>query len=244
MRAEDLKNYGKGLLNAVPDPEALKRQKQTGEIIREELQRELGHGGYHEIMSRMKVDVERMKHHDWSVLRKRGLNNHGFVEGVIRRMALVKCLADMVGMDRASEIQCKLLEKTIYESMAPMWPTVEDYYACGDFFKAFSQYTRVAMMENERAGLHVVEMAEDSPAALAFNVKYCVWHEVARAFGDPYSATLRPATAMRLPSPKCWGWRDLNTASNARGLWLRVRVSATSGTKLFREAANFALKTP
>lgn len=186
MRVEDLKNYGKGLLNAVPDPEALKRQKQTGEIIREELQRELGHGGYHELMSRMKVDVERMKHHDWSVLRKRGLNNHGFVEGVIRRMALVKCLADIVGMDRASEIQCKLLEKTIYESMAPMWPSVEDYYACGDFFKAFRQYTRVAMMENERAGLHVVEMAEDSPAALAFNVKYCVWHEVARAFGDPY----------------------------------------------------------
>ncbi len=186
MRVEDLKNYGKGLLNAVPDPEALRRQRQTSEIIREELQRELGQGGYHELMSGMKMEVERMKHHDWSVIRERGLNNHGFIEGVVKRMALVKCLADIVGRDRASEIQCRLLEKTIYESMAPMWPSVEDYYACGDFFKAFRQYTRVAMMENERAGLHVVEMVEDSPTALAFNVKYCVWHEVARAFGDPY----------------------------------------------------------
>jgi len=186
MRVEDLKNYGKGLLNAVPDPEALKRQKQTGEVIREELQRELGHGGYHELMSRMKLEVERMKHHDWSVLRERGLDNYGFITGVVKRMALVKCLADMVGRDRASQMQCRLLEKTIYESMSPSWPSVEDYYECGDFFKAFRQYTRVAMMENERAGLHVVEMVEDSPTALAFNVKYCVWHEVARALGDPY----------------------------------------------------------
>lgn len=186
MRVEDLKNYGKGLLDAVPDPEALRCQRQTSEIIREELQRELGGAGYRELMSRVKAVVESMKHHDWSVLGKRGLNNHGFIEGVIKRMALVKCMADMVGRDRASEIQCRLLEKTIYESMAPMWPSVEDYHACGDFFKAFRQYTRVAMMENERAGLHVVEMVKDSPTVLAFNVKYCVWHEVAKAFGEPY----------------------------------------------------------
>lgn len=186
MRVEELKNYGKGLLNAVTDAEGLKRQREASEKMRQELRREFGQDGYAELMSRVGEEVKRMKSHDWTVLRERGLVDGRFIEGVIRRIALVKVMADMVGMERATQIQCRLLEQTIYESMAPMWPSVDDYYACGDFFAAFKQYTRVAMEANERAGLHVVEMVEDSPSALAFNVKYCVWHEVAKAFGNPY----------------------------------------------------------
>jgi hypothetical protein len=186
MRVEELKNYGKGLLNAVIDAEGLKRQRETSEKMRQELCRELGHEVYHELMSRVKLEVEHMKSRDWSVLSQHGLRDGKFIEGVIRRIALMKAMADMVGMEKASEIQCRLLEKTMYESMSPMWPSVEDYYACGDFFVAFKKYTWVAMEQNQRAGLHVVEMVEDSPCVLAFNVKYCVWHEVAKAFGNPY----------------------------------------------------------
>lgn len=186
MRVEDLKNYGKGLLDAVPDYEVSKRAGEMNKTMREQLERELGHSGYTELMSRVREDVERMKSHDWSVLKRHGLNNQRFIGNVIKRIALMKALVGMVGRDRATRIQCRLLDETIYESMSPMWPSVEDYKACGDFFAAFREYTKVSMAANERAGLHEVEIVEDSPAALVFNVKYCVWHEVARAFGDPY----------------------------------------------------------
>ena len=42
------------------------------------------------------------------------------------------------------------------------------------------------MAANVRAGLHEMEVVEDSTRALAFNVTYCAWHEVAKEFGDPY----------------------------------------------------------
>ncbi len=186
MRVEELKNYGKGLLDLVPDTGVLKLEEQVSKTVRMELERELGAEGTAELMSRVQGEVERMGSHDWSAVRSRGLKSQKFLMGVIRRIALMKALADMVGLERASAIQCSLLDKTIYQSMSPLWPTVEDYKACGDFFRAFADYTRVAMNANVRAGLHDLDWVEDSPKALAFNIKYCVWHEVAKAFGDPY----------------------------------------------------------
>ncbi len=186
MRVEELKNYGKGLLDLVPDTEGLKREEQINKTAREELHKELGLEGAAELMSRVKGEVEHMKSRDWSEVRNRGLTSQKFLSGVIRRIALMKSLADMVGLERASAIQCRLLDKTIYQSMSPFWPTVEDYKACGDFFKAFRDYTRVAMNANVRSGLHGLDWEEDSPRALSFDIKYCVWHEVARALGNPY----------------------------------------------------------
>lgn len=186
MRVEGLRNYGKGLLDSVPDPEVRKRERQTSETIRRELEGELGRSGAAELMARTKAEVERMKAHDWTNLREHGLDDRRFIDGVIKRIALMKALADAVGMEKASAIQCRLVEKTIYELMSPMWPTVEDYKACGDFFEAFKEYTKATMAANVRDGLHEIEWVEDSPTVLAFNVRYCVWHEVARAFGNPY----------------------------------------------------------
>jgi hypothetical protein len=186
MRVEELKNYGKGLLDLVPDTEGLRREEQVNKTVREELQKDLGSVGAAELLSRVKGEAERMKSCDWSAVRNRGLRSQKFLSGVVRRIALMKALADMVGLERASVIQCRLLDKTIYESMSPFWPSVEDYKACGDFFKAFRDYTRVAMNANVRSGLHELDWVEDSPKALAFDIKYCVWHEVARAFGNPY----------------------------------------------------------
>ena len=98
----------------------------------------------------------------------------------------MKALADTLGMERASQVQCRILDETVYDMMSPMWPSVEDYKACGDFFEAFKKYGMASMAANMRAGLHVIETVEDSPTALAFNVTYCAWHEVAKGFGDPY----------------------------------------------------------
>ena len=186
MRVEDLKNFGKGLMDSVPDSEGLRVIARTSKVVDEELKRELGDEGSKELTARIEAAMEDMKTHDWAVVRERGLASRRFLEGVIRRIAVMKALADMVGMERATAIQCRLLDETIFEMMSPMWPSVEDYKACGDFFEAFKEYGKVSMAANVRAGLHEIEMVEDSSTVLAFNVAYCVWHEVAKAFGDPY----------------------------------------------------------
>ncbi len=186
MRVEDLKNYGKCLLDSEPDPAMIERAGNIRRIMRQELERELGHTGTTELMFRMKEGTERMKAQDLSILKERGLRDQRFIESVIKRIALMKSLADMIGVEKASALQCRLVDKTIWELMSPMWPSVDDYKACGNFFEAFKEYSKASMAANARAGLHDVEIVEDSPTVLAFDIKYCVWHEVAKAFGNPY----------------------------------------------------------
>jgi hypothetical protein len=186
MRVQDLKNYGKGLMDSVPDPEALKQLARTRKVVEEELVRELGSAGAAELKSRVEKVVDGMRTRDWSIVWEHGLANRKFFDGVIQRIAMMKTLADMVGMERASGIQCRLLDMTIVDLMSPMWPSIEDYRQCGEFFEAFKEYGKESMAANVRAGLHEIEIVEDSPGVLAFNVTYCVWHEVAKAFGDAY----------------------------------------------------------
>jgi len=186
MRVEDLRNYGKGLLDSEPDPQMTERKDKIRKKMLRQLERQLGHTGTTELMSRTKGETERAKNRDWSIFYSHGLRDKSFIESAIRRIALTKALADMVGLEKASAIQCKLVEKTIWELMSPMWPSVDDYRQCGNFFEAFKEYTKASMAANMRAGLHDMEIVEDSPTALAFNVRYCVWHEVAKSFGDPY----------------------------------------------------------
>jgi hypothetical protein len=138
MRVEDLKNYGKGLLDSEPDPAMIERAGNIRRIMRQELERELGHTGTTELMFRMKEETERMKAQDLSILKERGLRDQRFIESVIKRIALMKSLADMIGVEKASALQCRLVDKTIWELMSPMWPSVDDYKACGNFFEAYT----------------------------------------------------------------------------------------------------------
>jgi len=186
MRVEELRNYGKGLMDSIPDPEMIEREGKMRRRMHQELERELGRTGVTELMSRMKEEAEHMKAQDLSSLKERGLRDPRFIESVIKRIALMKSLADMIGMEKASALQCRLAEKTIWELMSPMWPSVDDYKSCGNFFEAFKQYNRTTMAANVRAGLHDMEIVEDSPTVIAYNIKYCVWHEAAKLFGDPY----------------------------------------------------------
>jgi L-2-amino-thiazoline-4-carboxylic acid hydrolase len=186
MKVKDLKNYGKGLLDSEPDLKMIEREGTTRMIIRQELEGEFGQAVTRELMSVVKKQTDQMKSQALSILSNRGLTDERFIESVIKRIALMKALSDVVGVEKASAIQCRLVEKTIWELMSPMWPSVEDYKSCGNFFEAFREYSKSTMAANVRAGLHYIEMVEDSPTALAYNVEYCVWHEIAKSFGNPY----------------------------------------------------------
>jgi hypothetical protein len=98
----------------------------------------------------------------------------------------MKALADMLGMERASEVYRRIWDRTAYDLSTSGFPSVEEFKACGDVFKSFKKYWKAANAANERAGLHEVEIVEDTDDVFVCNYKYCVWREVANEFGDPY----------------------------------------------------------
>jgi hypothetical protein len=183
MKIEDLKNYGKGLVDTMTAPEIV---KQTNKLIMRELRRELGLIGMLRMGWRMMKEARRMKKHDWSRLRERGFTDQGLLDRLITGMAVAKALADMLGMERASEVYRRIWDRTAYESMMLVFPSVEEFKACGDAFKAFKEYMKAHDAANEPAGLYEVEIVEDTDDVFVFNYKYCVWNELAKEFGDPY----------------------------------------------------------
>ncbi len=186
MQIEDLRNYGRGLMDSVPDPKGLQRWKEISAAMQEELRRELGVSGVERLNAETARHTEMMKAYVWSILKEHGLVNESYIVKIIERIAMMKALADMVGMDKATEIQCRLLDMSMYDLMKPIFPAAEDYEACGNYFHAFREYSKASYAANVRAGLHELEIIEDTPRVLAFNITYCAWHEVSKAFGDPY----------------------------------------------------------
>ena len=186
MRVEELRNYGKGLMDSVPDPKGLKRWKVVAGSIQKELRKELGVDGTERLNKETARLTKAMKSDDWSILREHGLVNEKYRTSIIQRIAFMKILADMVGIKKATEIQCRLLDLSMYDLMAPLFPSTEEYNLCGDYFAAFKKYSKSTYAANIRAGLHEMTITEDSPSMFVFRVPYCAWHEVAKAFGDPY----------------------------------------------------------
>lgn len=182
MRVEELKNYGKGFVDIMSDPELMKRMRK---VMSREFRRQLGLIGIMRLMWRMGKETKRMREHDWLRLTERGIDRK-FLDAVIQNMAVMKALADMVGMERASDIHRRVWDKTAYDLMASMFPSVEELKVCGDAFKCFKEYMKNFNAVNERAGLHEIEIAEDTDDVFVCNYKYCAWHEIAREFGDPY----------------------------------------------------------
>jgi hypothetical protein len=183
MKVEELTNYGKGAVEFMSDPELMKRGRK---LIMREFRRELGIISLLKMGWMMKKEARRMKNHDWSRLRERGLTDQEFLDWLIESMAVMKALADMLGMERASEVFRRISDRTAYDLSTSGFPSVEELKACGDAFKSFKEYWKAANAANERAGLHEVEIAEDTDDVLVCNYKYCVWREIANEFGDPY----------------------------------------------------------
>jgi hypothetical protein len=183
MKIEELTNYGKGFGETMSAPEFVKRIKR---VMRRELRRELGRIGMLKMGWRMRKEARRMKKHDWSRLRERGFTDQGFLDWLIVSMAVMKALADVLGMERASEVYRRIWDRKAYDFMKSGFPSIEEFKACGDAFKSFKEYFKAANAANERAGLHEVEIVEDTDDVFVCNYRYCAWREVANEFGDPY----------------------------------------------------------
>lgn len=183
-KVQDLKDYGKALSDIMLESENKKQKKRVTRIILAEVRRGLGLLNMMKLMLKLRVEINRGKTQDWSSLSEHGMTNQRFLDLLITQMAAMKALADMVGKEKASNISRRILDRTS-DVTATIYPSAEDFKACGDGFGAFRKYLKEQYVANANAGLHELEIVEDSPRAIAVNVKYCVWCEVAKKLGDP-----------------------------------------------------------
>jgi predicted hydrocarbon binding protein len=179
---EDLKYFGKPTSDVTLNSEGKKYSKKIRGTVMAELRVEVGIIGIIKLLLKARKETNRGKALDWSSIKERGIANQRFLNFLIAQMSTVKALADIVGKDKASSILRRGFDKAV-DITSPIYPSPEDFKACGDGFSAFREY----MKQRFTAG-HVnasdLEIVEDSPRALAINVKYCHQCEVAKKLGD------------------------------------------------------------
>jgi len=183
MKVEELRNYGKPLSHIIFSPEAKKQAKRMMKVVRSELRKELGLVGTIRLRLNMRKETKLIMKHDWSRLKEHGLADERFLDSVIQQAAAMRALANMVGLDRASEIYRRLLDKIGYEVSASLFPSIEEFTACGNAFEAFKEYAKAMIVADQREGIHEVDIIADDLNTFAYNVKYCAWNEVAKEFG-------------------------------------------------------------
>jgi hypothetical protein len=179
-------NYGKGFGELTADRRIAKRVSKimTGPMLRM-LWREVGPFGMFKFMRRTNGEVRRMKAHDWSAIKSRGLCSQPLLELMLQSTASMRVLADMVGMERAKKALGQLMEDTAFERVGAMFVPVERFLECEDPFAGFREYIRAFNDATAREGVQEIRMKEDTDAVFAFDITYCAWHQMAKAFGDP-----------------------------------------------------------
>jgi hypothetical protein len=179
-------NYGKGFGELTADPRIAKRLRRI--MMRPMLRtlwREAGLFGPIKVMHRTNQEARKMKAYDWSALKSRGLDSQALLDLMVQSTASMKALADLVGMERTKKALGQVMEDTAFERVAAMFVPVERFLECEDCFAGFTSYLRAHNEATAREGVQEIRMKEDTDSVFAFDITYCAWHEVAKAFGDP-----------------------------------------------------------
>lgn len=183
MKAQNLKNYGRSISDIMLDPNTKKYSRQVLTLILSECRKELGIVGTGKLLWAIKRNTRSVKNSDWSRLREHGPLDQRFVEMLLEQDAAMKSLEKMIGTDKASEFYLRITERIGNEFPSPLFPPIEEFQACGNAFEAFREYLKAMGAADQKGGLHEIEVIEDTHNAFAYNVKYCVWNEIAREVG-------------------------------------------------------------
>jgi hypothetical protein len=123
---------------------------------------------------------------DLTDLRERGMTNDRFLDQQLEYLAMFSALAGILGTERAVEVMEKVMDETAREPLLLCLPDPANVGRVGsDPLKVFRDYLRVAPSAAARAGCHALEISEDSADAFQFDVRWCVWLELAERMGVP-----------------------------------------------------------
>lgn len=185
MNITELKNYGRSFFEILYDlPEDI--IKLAEKTLLAEVKKDLGYLALAKLGWKVKKEISVRTKQDWSSLQLGLPREQRFLEDAIKKTALMKVLVDMVGREKAAAIHRRFYDRVADDLIGCMFPSVDDFTACGDTFVCLKDYCRSTVEPNRRAGTHLVEIADVSGSGFIYRVKYCLLHAVAAGFGDPY----------------------------------------------------------
>ena len=187
MKVENITNYGKGFIELLP--EINKLNKQMAIPMLKVLFREIGFTGILKFIWKTGLETKKMKAHDWSDFE----DKHGFpkenINLLIEGCATMKVMIDMNGEEKAMKITSDMLKNgndhiARKSNKNVMLMPIEEFKSCNDSFISFKEFTKTAEDATEQEGVHKFDIIEDTNDSYAFNVKYCLMHEIAKELGN------------------------------------------------------------
>ncbi|MBI5092664.1 MAG: L-2-amino-thiazoline-4-carboxylic acid hydrolase [Candidatus Hydrogenedentes bacterium] len=184
MKVEHLKGYGVAASDAEAD-------------WSEEIKKKLLQRGKQVVLSNLssfqKVqfafyfanEKRRAKRVDLTSIRARGMNNDTFLAQQIEYLSFYLALRRVVGAAQAQTIMFRVMDATAREALLASLPTPEDVRSAGAPFDVFRKFLEVAPQAAERAGCHEMVISENTDEAFQFDIRWCVWLELAKLFGAP-----------------------------------------------------------
>jgi hypothetical protein len=184
MKVDELRNYGQAFSDAescwTPDVKA--RMKRGGKAV---VMAALGTWQKIRFALAFASERKRASQVDLSDIRARGMDNQVFLDQQIEYLCLFRALDRVVGTERAVDICKRIMDETAREPMLLTLPEAEHVRAVGDPLTVFAEYFRAARSVSEQRGSTGMDIVEDSEQAFQFDVHWCVWLDLARAFGVP-----------------------------------------------------------
>ena len=188
MKVENISNFGKGLVEISEDPDFKKLKNQMAMSLIKDLYTEIGLVGVVKMMWKARNEKNRMRHQDWSKVEEQGFNKAN-LNYLIEDTAYMKVLVGMLGKIKACSLFSDFLEKTnrklSSQKQNVLMIPANEMESCSDTFIAFKEFIKAAEDAMEKEGAHKIDIVHDKDDTLAFNVNYCIAHEVAKKFGDP-----------------------------------------------------------
>lgn len=182
MKVEDLKYYGKPYSETMAEnSRALKKllSKEGAKIIR----RHLGILGSLRLMLLAGRERKRFASVDLTPIRQKGLTSDFFIQYLIENTALFSAMTQLTSKEKALAIHHEVVDKVAVPMNEIIQPSVEQFQAMGDTFKAYRDYLMAFWVAEKNAGLHDYVVIEDSDKAIAVNAKYCAFCEIPRLCG-------------------------------------------------------------
>ena len=122
---------------------------------------------------------------DLSDLRARGMTNGAFLDQQLEYLAMFAALAEVLGTGKAVCVMQAVMDESAREPLRLALPEAEGLAAFDDPLQAWRAYVSPAPQAARVAGCQELVIVEDGPDAVQFDVKWCVWLELARKMGVP-----------------------------------------------------------
>lgn len=191
MKVEELKNYGKDILS-IQEQSKMPLGKKLRLLMPilgylGALSKTLGVRGTIRLIQEARKEMEKAREYDWSDLKRRGLSQTD-LEGIMRKIALAKVMAETMGMEKAAQLRNELSHTISIPVFEDMFAPPEVFVQCGDgdFLPPFKKYYAAMMDAMARRGLEEAQVVQDTEDVFQMNVTYCAWAEAAKVFGNPH----------------------------------------------------------